>query len=163
MPSGDDDAIAARCTALPFNGTLLRGELLRELCFGDEFFGEVLAGAFLPREILSPDFLASRVGLECRTFICLKWSTIIDGTRAEPFPIRRSVAMHMGFAVRTHAFHSLDSPGTTVLFLPASAGRDRDKPDCRGRGTLRHQRGAVKDAIVAPASRWRRVASFCRS
>jgi hypothetical protein len=30
--------------------------------------------------------------------------------------------MHMGFAMRTHAFHSLDSPGTTVLFCLLQQG-----------------------------------------
>ncbi|WP_035967002.1 hypothetical protein [Bradyrhizobium sp. YR681] len=120
MPRGDDDETVARCTALLFVGGLLRGGFLRELCFGeivfsDVFFSDVPAGAFLLRESLSPDFLAGRFFVECRTFISLKSSTVIDGTRAEPAPIRRSVAMHMGFAVRTHAFSSVDPPDTTVL------------------------------------------------
>jgi hypothetical protein len=115
MPSGDDDAIAARCTALPFAGELLRALFFGEVFFREVFSREVLAGAFLLREILSPDFLASRVFGECRTFIYLKSSTIVDGTRAEPVPIRRSVAMHMGFAARTHVVHSVKPPGSTAL------------------------------------------------
>lgn len=48
MPSGDDDAIVARCAPLLVFGELLLGErLLVELFAGERFFGELLTGEFL--------------------------------------------------------------------------------------------------------------------
>jgi hypothetical protein len=103
---------------------LFAGALSRELFLGELFFGTLLL-----REILSPAFLAGRVFVECRTFIRLKSSTIVNGARAEPVSIRPSLALHMGFAVRTHASSSVDPPGTTIL-SPCFAKACSDEPDC---------------------------------
>jgi hypothetical protein len=64
---------------------LVREVLICEVLICEVLICEVLAGAFLSRESLFPDVFASRVFVECRTFIRLELSTIIDGTRAEPF------------------------------------------------------------------------------
>lgn len=59
MPSGDDDAIVARCTPLLVFEEVLPGErLLVELFAGERFFGELLTGEFLA---------AGRTFLEWRT------------------------------------------------------------------------------------------------
>lgn len=48
MPSGDDDAIVARCAPLlVFEGFLLGERLLVGLLAGERFFGELLTGEFL--------------------------------------------------------------------------------------------------------------------
>ncbi|MET4797888.1 hypothetical protein [Bradyrhizobium sp. LB11.1] len=48
MPSGDDDAIVARCEPLLAFGEALPGErLLVELFAGERFFGELLTDEFL--------------------------------------------------------------------------------------------------------------------
>lgn len=48
MPSGDDDAIVARCAPplLVFKEFLLGERLLVELLAGERFFGELLTGEF---------------------------------------------------------------------------------------------------------------------
>ncbi|WP_187436100.1 hypothetical protein [Bradyrhizobium hipponense] len=97
MPSGDDDEIAARCTAL-----LVFGELF----FGRRLFGERFFGRLLVRELVR-EALAGRAFWECRTLIRFWSSTIVNCTRAELISIRQPIAMHMGFAVRTHALRQV--------------------------------------------------------
>lgn len=60
MPSGDDDAIVARCAPLLVFGELLLSErLLVELLAGERFLDELFFG-----ELLSREFLAGRSFLE---------------------------------------------------------------------------------------------------
>ncbi|WP_027528999.1 hypothetical protein [Bradyrhizobium sp. WSM3983] len=97
MPSGDDDAIVARCEPLPVFGELLLGaRLLVEIFAGKRFFGELLTDEFL---------VAGRAFLECRTLIRF-WSYTGVKRRAGSIAIRLCAVMHMGFAVQTHVSRS---------------------------------------------------------
>lgn len=54
MPSGDDDAIVARCAPLlVFEEFLLGERLLVELFAGERFFGELLTGEFFFSALLA--------------------------------------------------------------------------------------------------------------
>ena len=59
MPSGDDDAIVARCAPLLAFGELFSERLLVELLAGERFLDELFFG-----ELLSREFLAGRSFLE---------------------------------------------------------------------------------------------------
>ena len=148
MPSGDDDETAPRCAALPCFGERLTGDfragarlagelLARELLASELLARELLGGALLVRAVLFRALWAACVFLECRTFIRLKLSTVIDGTRAEPASIRPSVAMHMRFAARTHASGGANLSDIDAL-LPGFNQRYSDKPDCSARRDARH-------------------------
>ena len=94
MPSGEDDAVAARWEPLLVFEELLPGErLLVELNFDEFFFGAFLAGCAF---------------LGCRTLVRF-WSSIIDRTQAEPMSIRPRDVMHKGLALRAQTPHQASS------------------------------------------------------
>ena len=133
MPSGADDETVPRCAALPCFGERFTGDFRAGARLAGELLvADVLAGALLVRAVLFRALWAACVFLECRTFIRLKLSTVIDGTRAERVSIRPSVAMHMRFAARTHASGGVNLSDIDAL-LPGFNQRYSDKPDCRAR------------------------------
>ena len=139
MPSGDDDETVPRCAALPCFGERFAGDFLAGARLAGELLAsELLVGALLVRDVLFRALWAACVFLECRTFIRLKLSTVIDGTRAEPVPIRPSVAMHMRFAARTHASGGVNLSDISALSPGFYQRWCSDKLDCRARRDARH-------------------------